>query len=184
MDYPSPFEGYANTSDSGCPEIHIGVDSQNIRWYDYEDTIQHELIHCFELSYGYTNKNLNYNIDDEEYQKSFSHFDNVNNLNNEFDWQLQDYYGTGLQFSSYLTNLISLFKQLYARIGVKDKLKQLLLNTNFSDYKSVRKLCGYCKQNQIYNIVPLFWLYHLKNENQNLFKTAIIKLTKKIEQWQ
>lgn len=180
MDFPQDWAGYANTGDDQNPDIHIGINLENPSWQNYQDTVQHQLVHCFQLFYGYKNKNLSYYQDDEAYNNSFLNIENSNNFYDYFDWKNQDYYSSTIEFSTYLTNLISMFRKLYQKINDKNKLKQLINKTNFSDSKSVRRLCGEFSKNKIFECNALIWAYHLKNENPNLFSKAIKKLLNKI----
>ena len=190
MDYPDAFEAYCNTDDKFVI-IHLGVQKENFEslYNDfYQDNLQHQMIHAFQLSYGYINKlQNNDNIDVNDYENSF----NITNqdsetydINNEFDWRGKVYYADVTQFNTYLTNLISVLKKIYNAGKDKKYLEQILVKTNFKNHVEVKKLIGEIRQKKIMISYSIFvWLYHLANNNKDLFNKAIKTALRKINEF-
>lgn len=166
------------------PEIHLGVDNQDFEtnWKNnYEDTLQHELIHVFQNHFGYKNKRLNYDSQNvQEYWDSFNRFDD--DPQNDFNWKVQDYYGEDIQFTPYLANIISIFKRVFENGVQKEKIFQMLKNTDFNSSDDVKQLCNWFNELQGYlgSDSSIIWLYHIRRKDKQLFDYAYKKLINKI----
>ena len=192
MDYPDAFQADCFVSDDKkFVIIHLGVQKENFEslYNDvYQDNLQHQMIHAFQRIYGYTNKlQNNDNIDVNDYENSFNimnqDYENYD-INNEFDWRGKDYYADVTQFNTYLVNLISALKKIYNAGKDKKYLEQILVKTNFKNHVEVKKLIGEITQKKTTIPVNSFiWLYHLANNNKDLFNKAIKTALRKVNEF-
>lgn len=179
MDFPQIDDGYTFNQDYNGrlthSTIHIGVDSQNFKkyWqYNGQDTLQHELIHVFELAYGYKNKNLNY-IQNQNYEKSLQE-------ENDLSWLANDYYGDEGQFTPYLSNLVSIFRKLFNDGMTKESLITKLKQVDFTNSSQVDNFSQWVCNQGIYSDSAIVWLYHVRMKDKTLFDYAFKKLINKI----
>lgn len=187
MSHPNIDDGYCIWFEGqGKPfqsQIHIGVDNQNFEnsWkIFYQDTLQHQLIHIFENHFGYKNKHLNYDRNNNQnYQQSFLYI-NDEDTYADFDFRLQDYYADDIQFTPYLADLIHLFKMLYEKGKTKEEIIKRLKKTDFKNMYSVQDLCDWLLENVDSSDSAIKWLFHVYQKDQNLFKYAYKKLVGKI----
>lgn len=188
IERPTQDVGYCSWADGDekpiHAEIHIGVDNQNFEtnWKNnYEDTLQHQLIHIFQNHFGYKNKQLLYDQKNvQNYQNSFDFFDD--DPQNDFNWKVQDYYGDDIQFTPYLANLISIFKRSYENGVSKDKIFYMLKNTDFNSVNDVKQLCDWFNtlDKNAGSDSSIKWLYHIGQKDKRLFDYAYKKLINKI----
>lgn len=189
MNYPDAFDAYCNVDDKFVC-IYAGVLQKDfISNYNnfYQDNLQHQMIHAFQLFYGYTNKlQNNDNIDVNNYEDAFNVInqdEETYNIDNEFDWRAKDYYCDITQFNTYLTNLISVLKKIYNETKNKNYLEQILLKTDFKNHNEVKKLINIIQKNITISVNPFIWLYHLINNDKELFTKAIKMALRKIDTW-
>lgn len=142
----------------------------------YEDTLQHELVHVFELFFGYKNKKLDYkNFDENEYDKSFDSFDE-DNPELDFNWEVGYYYSHDVEFTPYLVNLISFFKNIYKSGVKKEQIVKMINNVNFNNTNDVKQFCNVFDEKGFHNDSPIKWFYHLNKKDKKLFNYAKKKL--------
>lgn len=163
--------------------IHLGVQSddfQNLWKKQYEDTLQHQLIHVFELQFGYLNKNVDYVYDEDEYLKSFNTLDPDDQIT-DISWKAQDYWVSGAQFTPYMANLLSICKYKYQHGTSAIQLAKKISQIKFKNIQQFNDLVDYFVEEDDYiNQSGLTWLYHLKQKDRKLFEYAKKKLINKI----
>lgn len=177
MQFPQIDDGVSYYDENMIPEIHMGVKAEDFQNYwniNAEDTLEHQLIHIFEGFFGYKNKNLNYNRENQD------NYDDAFNIEDEYDWKVKDYFSDHGEYTPYLTNLISALKKIYNKTMNKNKVINLIKNTDFNDKQSVRKLSKIFEDYDIYSDSCIIWLYHLCRNNTELFNITKKKIINRI----
>ena len=170
-----------NGNDSQA-NIHMGVDPNDFQnlWKDeYEETLQHQLIHVFELVYGYLNKKVDYSQDDEEYSQSFEYMDTDDDMD-ALNWKTQEYWANGTQFTPYIANLLSLFKRKHQQGVSSVQLAKKLSQVKFKDFEETNDLIEYLIGKDHISDAGIVWLYHVSQKDRKLFEYAKKKLINKI----
>ena len=95
-------------------------------------------------------------------------------------WQTQDYWSIGHQFTPYLANLISLFKNAFQNGVSKKQLVEKIRNVKFDNWQETNDLIEFLIGKQHLSDSPIIWLYQLKNKDKKIFEYAKRKLINKI----
>lgn len=167
--------------------IHIGLDYQEFEQdFQYHlDVIQHEMIHVFEMVFGYKNKKFDYDkiIKQKQYENSWQYLTNLKEqLTTDYlSWETEGYYGDDVEINPYTTNFISNCKKIIAKGADKKEVIDNIAKTNWDDIQSIQDLIFYFEDDyNVNNESPIYMLYHVRKKNQNKFKSIIKRILTKL----
>ena len=168
----SGYGSYYKTNDQENIIAVFGENEYDIDWYF--ETIEHELIHLFELDYGYSNKNIK--------QQPEYYYENDYNwhLSNEkfgfLNKKFEKYFTDAKEYTAYFYDLINFSKKFIRQNNLTiKKYFNLLLELDFNNINSFYKFYRKNKNN-INGIESIAFIYHLYQKDKQLFNKTMVKL--------